>query len=391
MSPRRLIPLAAVACAAITAPAGAAPLVLTEQTGIVRQIVRGSQWAAWVRCPAPTAPAEIWARQIGGAKTVVQIPTAKPLADCDSQRLFGISGSTLIARTASPSEPARAVAIRIPDGAEINVLDREVADATDARLVAGDTYGPFVAWVRDSTQGQDRVSEVLTWSLSDPTKPPEVVRRQSHTGGGRITGVWRGGSGEVMWRQAIPSGVYAAYSTGEETLIRRRADGTLQTISRVTGPIHIAHADLDRDYAVYSLVRDDSNAAYIYARDLVRDQKRLLRIGRSAVRPLIRLGADMPAPKVYGSLVAWRERERLANKTFVDTARRANLATQTSGVSLSLPDRRDQRIFQSAPDVYGKFATWAVVRYAGPTGWAGGYSGVATQPATSQIVVTAIG
>lgn len=99
----------------------------------------------------------------------------------------------------------------------------------------------------------------------------------------------------------------------------------------------------------------------------------------------------MPAPKVYGSLFAWRERERLANKTFVDTARRANLATQTSGVSLSLPDRRDQRIFQSAPDVYGKFATWAVVRYAGPTGWAGGYSGVATQPATSQIVVTAIG
>jgi hypothetical protein len=30
------------------------------------------------------------------------------------------------------------------------------------------------------------------------------------------------------------------------------------------------------------------------------------------------------------------------------------------------------------------------VRFAGPTGWSGGYSGVASRPATTQIVVAAI-
>jgi hypothetical protein len=194
-----------------------------------------------------------------------------------------------------------------------------------------------------------------------------------------------------MWRQTIPAGVYAAYGTGQESLVRRRTDGTLQTLSKVTGPIHIAHADLDRDYVVYSLIRDDSNAAYVYSRDLLRDQKRLLRVAPSAVRPTIRLDTDMPAPKVYGSLIAWRERERLANKTFRDIARRGNLASQSVGSTATFADRKDQRLFQSAPDVYGRFATWAVVRFSGPTGWAGGYSGVSTRSARTQIVVAAIG
>ena len=355
MSLRRVLLPAVLASAAIAAPAGAAPLVLTTQTGIVRQVVRGAHWASWVRCPAPNAPAEIWARRIGGARTLVQIPTAAPLSGCENQRLFGISGSNLVARTVSGTQPARLVALRIPGGAE-TVLDRDVTDATDTTIVAGDTYGPLVAWVRDATQGTERFSEVLAWDLRVPASPAVVVRRQSHTGGGMITGVWHG-SGEVMWRQSIPAGVYAAYATGEETLVRRRSDGTLQTISRARGPIHIAQADLDRDYAVYSLIRDDSNAAYIYSRDLVRDQKRLLRIARSAVRPTIRLGSDSPAPRVYGSVVAWRERERLSNRTFRDFIRRGNLASPRLGVTGLLSDRRDQRVFQSAPDVYGRFAT----------------------------------
>ena len=390
MSLRRLLLPAVLASGAIAAPAGAAPLVLTTQNGIVRQVVRGAQWASWVRCPAPNAPAEIWARRIGGAKTLVQIPTAAPLSDCENQRLFGISGSVVIARTVAGTQPARVVALRIPDGAEIAVLDREIPGATDTKIVTGDAYGPLVAWVRDSTQGANRFSEVLTWDLRTPAAPPVVVRRQTHTGGGIITGVWRGGSGEVMWRQSIPAGIYAAYAAGEETLVRRRADGTLQTISRARGPIHIAQADLDRDFAVYSLIRDDSNAAYIYSRDLVRDQKRLLRVAPSAVRPKIRLGSDMPAPKVFGSVVAWRERERLSNRTFRDFIRRGDLVTHKLGVTGLLSDRKDQRVFQSAPDVFGRFATWAIVRFAGPTGWSGGYSGVASRPATTQIVVAAI-
>lgn len=391
MSPRRLIRLTALASAVIAAPASAAPLVLTTQSGTVRQVVRGVQWASWVRCPAPGAPAEIWARQIGGAKALVKIPTAAPLADCESQRLLGISGATLIARTVAGSDPARVVAIRIPDGAEVAVPDREVPGATDTKIVAGDAFGPLATWVRESTQGANRITDVVTWDLRDPTKPPVVVRSQSQTGGGKITGAWRARSGDVMWRQTIPSGVYASYATGEETLVRRRANGTLQTVSRVNGPIHIAHADLDDEHAVYSLVRDDSNAAWVYSLDLVRNQKRLLRVARSAVRPTIRLGADMPAPKIYGGLVAWRERERLSNKTFRDILRRGELTTGRISVGATFTDRKDQRLFQSAPDVYGRFATWAIVRFAGPTGWSGGYSGVSTQPARTQIVTAAIG
>ncbi len=389
MSLRRVLPVAALLGVAVAAPASAAPFVLTEQSGIARDVVRGSQWAAWIRCPTPTSSAEIWARQIGGAKTLVQIPTPAPLSNCTNQMLLGISGPTVIARTQSGTDPARLVALAIPTGAE-TVLDKEVADATDTRIVTGDAYGPLVAWVRHTGAGADRRSEVLTWDLREPTVGPKVVRGQKHVGGGTITGVWRSGSGEVMWRQAIPGGQYAAYSTGEETLTRRTVAGELKRVARVTGPIHIAHADLERNYAVWSLIRDDSNTAYIYSRDLLRDEKQLLKVAPSGVRPSVRLGVDSPAPSVYGSRTTWRERERLPNRSFRDLMRSANLITETVNTAANLPDRSDQRIFQSPPDLYGRFATWAIVRFGGPTGWAGGYSGVSTQPATTQIVVSAV-
>jgi hypothetical protein len=386
----RLAGLAGLAAAAaIPGGAGAAPFVLTQQSGIVREVVRGGEWAAWTRCVTQSGPTEVWARRFG-TKEVVQLPSLTVAGTCGGVSLHGIAGSTVIASTPDASGARRLAAVGITTAAE-RVLDRDTSDATGARIVAADAYGPLVAWGRDVTLSGQRYSEVLTADLRQPpTTPAIVVRRQTHTGGGRLTGVWRGGSGEVMWRQVIPGGAYAAYSTGEQKLVRRRADGTLQTISQVTGPVQIAQADLDRGFAIYSLIRDDSNAAWIYTRDLTSNVKRLVRVAPSAVRPKIRLGPDMPAPKVSGTRAAWRERERLRNRTFRDLIRGEQLLTERLRVLGSVGDRVDQRVFQSAPDVYGRFATWAIVRFDGPTGWAGGYSGLAARAATSQIVVATL-
>lgn len=382
-----LVGLAAVT--AVPAGASAAPFVLTQQSGIVREVVRGGEWAAWTRCVTQSGPTEVWARRFG-TKEVVQLPSLTVPGTCGGVNLHGITGSTVIASAPDGAGLRRLVAVGVTTSAE-RVLDRDTTDAAGARIIAADAYGPLVAWVRDVTQSGGRFSEVLTADLRQPaTTAAAVVRRQTHTGGGHLTGVWRGGSGEVMWRQSIPGGAYAAYSTGEQKLVRRRADGTLQTISRVTGPVRIAQADLDRNVAIYSLIRDDSNAAWIYTRDPASNAKRLVRVAPTAVRPKIRLGTDMPAPKVYGSRAAWRERERLPNRTFRDLMRGEQLLTQQLRVVGSISDRVDQRVFQSAPDVYGRFATWAIVRFDGPTGWAGGYSGLSARGATSRIVVATL-
>ena len=301
----RLAGLGLAAVAAVPGGASAAPFVLTQQSGIVREVVRGAEWAAWTRCVTQSGPTEVWARRFG-TKEVVQLPSLTVPGTCGGVSLHGITGSTVIASAPDAAGLRRLAAVGITTAAE-RVLDRDTTDATGARIVAADAYGPLVAWVRDVTQSGERYSEVLTADLRQPATTPAVGRAAPDPHRRRplercvARRVRRGdvapGHPGRRVRRVLHRGAEAGASP-----CRRHASGDLPG----HGPVQIAQADLDRNFAIYSLIRDDSNAAWIYyARS--DEQRQAARQGRAERR-----AAQDPAGDRHARAQGLRQPRRVA-------------------------------------------------------------------------------
>jgi len=366
-----------------TGAAAGAPLTLVQQSGIVHQVLRGDRSVAWVRCLSPSGPSQVWSRPYA-TKRSVQL-TSLGSAGCDTIRLAGLRANTLVATVLGSDGLRRVSSFRLPAATETQ-LDKETSDAAARTIVAADAYGPLVAWVREQTIGGARVAEVVTADTRRPTQSTVILRQTLLGDVVRVTGVWRDGSGNVAWREVLRTGGSYAYGTGRERLILRRTDGTTRVLSDVSGPVHIAGADLERDRAVWSLVRDDSTAAWVYERELASGAKRLVRVARTAAQPGVRPGFDVPLPRLSGPRLVWRERTRLANRAFSDGVQSVFLPDGRVRSVLRTADRRDQRLYVGPPDVLGAIAVWPQVTFAGPGGWRGGYAGLASARATTRIL-----
>jgi hypothetical protein len=366
-----------------TGAAAGAPLTLVQQRGIVHQVVRGDRSIAWVRCPSPAGPSQVWTRSYA-TKASAQVGSLTS-AGCDTIRLAGLRANTLVASVLGADGLRRLSWFRLPAATETQ-LDKETSDAAARTIVAADAYGPLVAWVREQTIGGTRVAEVVTADTRRPTQTSVVLRQPLLGDVVRITGVWRDGSGNVAWREVLRTGGSYSYGTGRERLVLRRTDGTTRVLSDVTGPVHIAGADLERDRAVWSLVRDDSTAAWIYSRELPSGAKRLVRVARTAAQPGVRPGFDVPLPRLSGSRLVWRERTRLASRAFTDGVQAVTLPAGRIRSVVRTADRRDQRLYVGPPDLLGAIALWPQVTFAGPGGWRGGYAGLASAGATTRIL-----
>jgi hypothetical protein len=363
-------------------------MVLTEQSGIVRQVVRGDRWAAWTRCLSPQGPTEVWARRFG-TRALTRLDRLTATGSCEPQRLLGVAGDRLLAIVPGADGLRRVVAAGLPDGAQ-TVIDSETPGAAGVRIVAGDANGPRVVWIRDVGPVTDRVAEIVSGDLRRPGVTT-IVRRQSLRGGVvRPVGAWVGGSGEIAWRNLLAGGAQYGYGTGQERVVLRLANGSTLTLSSVRGPAHVAGVDVGSTRAVYSVVRDDSTRVYIYGWDLVRREKRLLRVVNAAARPKARTSPDVPTPRLYADRAVWRERTRPSPSVFQDGVRSVILPIRRGSEVFRVRDPRTQRTFIGPPDLTRRVAVWPVVRFTGAVGWAGGFSGLSARPARTTIYAAGI-
>lgn len=374
--------------------ATAKPTVLVQQDGFVRTVERWGNWVAWTRCSTATGPTEVWARELGGAKRLIQVQGLTAPGCETGLKLHGVIGDEVIVTRPAEDGLEKLAAVNITTGAE-RVFDTETKDASGVVLNAADSYGPLVVWSRDRTTDRDRVAELVTVDLRAKDPKPKIEWGTSSSNGKlRIDGVWQSGDGAILYRQ-VTAGPPPTYQAGDapslrSQLILRRTNGTTYTVSSVAGPIRIADADIDRSNIMYSLIRTDSNSSWVYHRDLTRSARRLLASRANTVRPTYREGTSFPTVSVYGSKGAWHMRQRFPNRTFIDRMWGEDLTFGRRSNINAVPDTVQQRTFQSEPAVWGNFAQWAVVTHAGPSGWRGGYTGLSGHPATSQIVMSAI-
>lgn len=394
---RRVLATALVAgigmATAAATSATAKPLVMVQQDGFVRTVERWGDWMAWTRCTSNTGPTEVWARSFK-TKQMVQVPGLTG-AGCETElQLHGVIGDEVIVTRPGPDGLQRLSAVKIGDGKE-RVFEQETKDGETLTLNAVDTYGPLVVWSRDRTTDRDRVAELVTLDLRTANAKPKIEWGTSSSNGKlRIDGVWQSGDGNILFRQ-ITAGPPPTYQKGSEPalhsqLILRRKNGSTYTVSSVKGPIRIADAAIDRTNVMYSLIRTDSNSSWVYHRDLKRSSRRLLSAKAHTVRPTYRIGTSYPTVGVYGGKGAWHMRQRFPNRTYIDRmwgedltfGRRSNLDAR--------PDTVQQRIYQGMPSVWSHFAQWPVIQHDGPSGWAGGYTGLSGRSATSQIVISSI-
>ncbi len=374
--------------------ATAKPVVLVEQDGFVRTVERFGNWMAWTRCTTATGPTEVWARAFG-TKQMVQVPGLTADGCETNLKLHGVSGNEVIVTRPADGGLSKLSAVTITTGAE-RVLETETKDASALTLNTVGTYGPLIVWSRDRTTDRDRVAELVTADLRQATPAPKIEWGTSSSNGKlRIDGVWRSGDGNILFRQvtAGPPPTYDAGNTPSlrSRLILRRTNGTTYTVSSVAGPIRIADASIDRSQIMYTLIRTDSNSSWVYHRDLTRSSRRLLAAQAGTVRPTYREGTAFPTVSVYGGKGAWHVRQRFANRTFIDRMWGEDLTFGRRSNLNALPDTVQQRIYQGAPDIWGRFAQWSVIRHDGPAGWRGGYTGLSGGTARSQVVISAIG
>lgn len=386
--------IAGLGMGAAASSGSAAPTTLVEQDGFIRTVERFGDWMAWTRCTSATGPTEVWARRFG-TKQMIQVPGLTADGCETNLKLYGVSGQEVLVTRPGDGGLNRLSAVNVTNGQE-RVLETETNDASAVRINTAHNYGPLVVWSRDRTSDRDRVAELVTVDLRQATPTPKIEWGTSSSNGKlRIDGVWRGGDGAILYRQ-VTAGPPPTYQAGDapslrSQLILRRTNGTTYTVSTVAGAIRIADASMDRNHILYTLIRTDSNASWIYHRDLTRSARRLLSVRANTVRPTVREGSSYPTVSVYGGKGAWHLRQRFPNRTFIDRMWGEDLTFGRRSNLQALPDTVQQRVYQSKPAVWSRFAQWAEIRHDGSSGWRGGYSGLSGHPATSKIVMSAIG
>ncbi len=387
------VALACVGGVGGAAVADARPTVIAEQDGFVRQVERWGNTFAWTRCLTPTGPSEVWVRS-AATKQNTALAGLTVQGACEGQRILGMTAGQVALTVRGTDGLNRVTVVPVAGGPE-QVLEQETNDGPKWRITAADAYGPLVTWVRMAEDGPDWRIQVLTRDHRVANPETKIVWQTAQPNGRyRIDGVWQSGDGSVLMRQ-LSLGPSPTYSTQAGTilhsqLVRRNTDGTMQTIASVKGNVRIADADIDKEHVMWSLIRTDSNSSWVYHRDLTRNVKRLLSVRANTVRPSLRVGPAFPTVSVQGPRGAWHMRQRYVNRTFIDRMWGEGLQFGRRSNLNAMPDTVQQRTFQSPPSVWGRFAQWAVVRHAGPSGWQGGYTGLSGHGAKSQVVVSAI-
>lgn len=374
---------AAAAALAVPALAGAEPVVVAEQTGLVRQVVRAQGVTAWTRCASPSGPTDVFA--VRGRTRPARIVSLRARGACEPQRLLGISrGALVVLAPATTGGGKRLVEVALPAQ-----TTRVIAEATPGpegtEIVDAALGGRRVAWIRETGPARRRVQEILVADLADPTSPPAVVHTRVVGGGAvTLTGVWVSPRGSVAFRERLQGALYG-YGNGQDRLRLRESTGRIRDLATTSGVVRVAGASLSGRFLAYSVVREGDRRVWIYAFDLDRNIKKRLRLLRAAPPRLAPDPPAVPVPYLSGSQAVWRERSPKGRR-FVD-AIRSSRAVQTERRPVeSLLDVPGQKLFQSPPTVTGGVAAWSIVRFTRPAGVSGGWAGLSKVRARSTIV-----
>jgi hypothetical protein len=386
----RLITLLAILVTLTAVPiasAAATPVTVTEQLGTVRQVVTGDGFVAWTRCAGPQGPTEIWSARTprGGARRVAGIRVA---GTCEPIRLAGTWRGSVVAFVPGLQGLRSLEVIDLVSGAR-RVLDQEVATADGRSLVAVDTSGPQVAWLRSEGPPGFRVTQAMVSDLRLPQSVPRLAYSRSLVASVVVpTGIWVNGRGEVAVREVLAGAQYGYGSADQRVTLIRPGRPPLRLTQVSTGG-RVIGGDLGTRWFVYSIARDDRLRVWVYVYDITTKARRVLRVANAASASVAREAPALPSPILGGSRTAWRERTR-APGGFIDRIRVYDLGRKRASIPIALPDSAGQRLFLSPPALGRSTVAWAQVRLATASGAQGGFLGLPPTGARSRLVTSAL-
>lgn len=386
---------AALAALAVLAPnAVAAPRarVVANPLGNVRQVELGDRHIVWTRCVSPKGPTELWsARATGGrSRRVGGIRAPGP---CDGVTLVGSFRDQAVVIVRNNAGLARLDSVDVRTGRR-TPLEAETPAASGVRIVAADTSGPRVAWMREVGSGDARVSETVVGDLRgafDGTfggAPRRVVYSRSLQWMPVVpTGVWIGPDGSVVVREAIRGAVYG-YGNGTDRLSLVTSTGSLRQLARPGDGFAIAGADLTRRHLTYSLLHPPSGRVWMFVLDRRTNRRRLVR--RLAVPAALPPYAPaIPVAHLDGTRMAWRERRRV-RRGFTDRVLVRSLTNRRVHLVARVDDSRGQRAFVSPPALRGRRVAWAQVTLPTAQGATGGYYGLSPVGAQARVLTATV-
>jgi hypothetical protein len=369
------------------ASAAVTPVTVTEQLGAVRQVVAADGFVAWTRCAGSQGPTEIWSARTprGRARRVAGIRVA---GACEPIRVAGTWRGSVVAFVPGVQGLRTLEVIDLASGAR-RVLDQEVAAADGRSLVAVDTSGPRVAWLRSEGSPGFRVTQAMVADLRAPQSAPVLAYSRSLAASVVVpTGVWVNGRGEVAVREVLAGAQYGYGSADQRVTLIRPGRPPLRLTQVGTGG-RVVGGDLGSRWFVYSIARDDRLRVWVYAYDITTKARRVLRVANAASGSLAREAPALPSPVLGGSRAAWRERTR-APGGFIDRIRTYDLGRRRLGTPIALPDSAGQRLFLSPPALGRSTVAWAQVRLATAGGAQGGFLGLPPTGARSRVVTAAL-
>jgi hypothetical protein len=374
-----LIVLAAVPVAS----AATTPVTVTEQLGSVRQVVTGDGFVAWTRCAGPQGPTEIWSARTprGRARKVAGIRVA---GICEPIRLAGTWRGSVVAFVPDAQGLRSLEVIDLTSGAR-RVLDQEVATADGRSLVAADTSGPQVAWLRSEGPPGARATQALVVDLRLPQSAPGLAYSRSLVASVVVpTGIWVNSRGEVAVREVL-SGAQYGYGSADQRVSLIRPGRPPLKLTQVTTGGRIVGGDLGSRWFVYSIAREDGLRVWVNSYDITTKARRVLRVSNAASAKVSRDAPALPSPVLGGSRAAWRERTR-APGGYIDRIRVYDLGRKRLATPIAIPDSAGQRLFLSPPALGRRTVAWAQVRLATASGADGGFLGLPPTGARSRLV-----
>jgi hypothetical protein len=390
----RTVALAALALAGagLAGGAHAAPRVVADQLGTVRQVVVGDRHIAWTRCLSPLGPTEVWTAPLRSGRPR-RVPGIRVPGECEPVRIVGLHGDRVVTLIRGNSLLQRLDAVHVRTGQRVP-LEAEGQAASGVRITGADSEGPRVVWLREAGAGDGRQTETVLADLRSPRAGlfSGAARRVVATRSVRFAavvpnGAWIAGDGRPVVRERLQGAQYG-YGLGEERAVLLGADRTVQYARTRDGAV-VAAGDLTTRVFAYTVADATSGQARVFLRDRRTGSRRLLRRLVRLPAPVPRAVPAIPAPSAHGRWVVWRERLPVRGG-FVDRVLAHDvLRGRTRGV-VNVRDSRGQRSFVSPPSVRSGRVAWAEVTLATAAGPRGGYYGVAPPGSRSRVLIAPV-
>ncbi len=374
---------------ALVPPAAAAPRIVADQLGSVRQVVLGDRHLAWTRCVTPQGPTEVWTAPVRAGRQR-RVPGIRAAGPCEGVRIVGVYRDRVVTLITGNSGLRRLDAVDVRTGGRIP-LEAETPAASGVRITGADVEGPRVAWLRECGAGDDRATEAVLADLRAPRAGlfGGGTRRVLYTRGLRFgavlpTGLWVAGDGRAVVRERLTGAQYGyGQGAGRAVLV---GGPRAVTQARTGAGAEVAAADLTTRVFAYTIASPDTGRAWVYLRDRRTGARRLLRRLVRLPAAVPRAVPAVPAPSAYGRFVAWRERLR-APGGYVDRILAFDTQRRRVHTVTRIRDSRGQRAFVSPPSVRAGRVAWAEVTLATAAGPEGGYYGVAPPGSRSRLLI----